>query len=85
MPKKSYTLCDFAECLLKEKCARYLEGLNRLTTNHFAFMPYNPILKKCGFFEPFTEEGEKELSDREINELIQKWIDDAEEGNKASV
>lgn len=52
--KKNYTLCDFSECPLKEKCARYLEGLDRTKTDHFGNYPFKN--GKCNYFEPFTED-----------------------------
>lgn len=52
--KKNYTLCDFGKCVLKDKCARYLEGLDRAKTVHFATMPYKN--GKCSFFVPLSED-----------------------------
>lgn len=51
--KKNYTLCDY-QCPLKDKCARYLEGLDRTKTDHFATYPYKN--NKCNFYEPLTED-----------------------------
>jgi hypothetical protein len=47
--KKNYTLCDYKECPLKEKCARYLEDLDRTKTNHFGTIPYNHEKNECNF------------------------------------
>lgn len=63
--KKNYTLCDF-QCPIKDKCARYLEGLDRSKTDHFAFMPYKN--GKCNFHEPLTED---DIIDR-VNQIVNR-------------
>lgn len=64
---KTKTLCDFKECPIKNKCWRYLEGLDRTKTDHFALMPYKN--GKCNFLEPLTEDDLAERVQNFINRL----------------
>lgn len=48
--KSKPTLCEGADCPIKEECARYLPDLNRLNTLHFDPIPFNHKSNKCGQF-----------------------------------